>query len=159
MIFNQYSFGIAAASILIVAGLVLFRKKPRLSDMLAYLLLTAGLAAAWLALRPTQTQLMGEAAAVQKMIGAGVPVLLEFQSPYCVGCMAIKPTVDALEQELDGRLHIIRLDVQSPVGRELAPVYGFQFTPTFIFFDAQGREAWRQIGGLDADRVRRAVEP
>lgn len=158
MVFNQYSVLLAAFGILAVAALVLFRKKPRLTDWLAFLLLAAGLFGGWMILRPTQTQLMDEAAAVRAVIGAGQPVLLEFQSPYCVACVAIKPTVDALEQELDGRLRVIRLNVQSPVGRELAPLFDFQFTPTFIYFDAQGVERWREVGSLDVERVRQSVQ-
>ncbi|MEJ5223661.1 MAG: hypothetical protein WHV44_04335 [Anaerolineales bacterium] len=82
MVFNQYSLLLAALGILAVAALILFRKTPRLTDWLAFLLLAAGLLGSWLLLRPTQTPLMGEAAAVQAAIGAGQPVLLEFQSPY-----------------------------------------------------------------------------
>ena len=67
--------------------------------------------------------------------------------------------MDGLEREYAGRLLIIRLDIQSEVGRELAPVYGFQYTPTFVFFDAAGTELWRQVGGLDAGRLRQSLQP
>jgi len=67
--------------------------------------------------------------------------------------------VDGLEREYEGRLRVLRLDVQSQVGRELAPLYGFQYTPTFILFDAAGNELWRQIGGLDAERLRQSLRP
>lgn len=70
----------------------------------------------------------------------------------------MKPVVDGLEKELEGKLLIIRLNIQENVGRELAPLYGFEFTPTFIFFDAQGRELWRQVGSLDTDKVRQSVK-
>lgn len=70
----------------------------------------------------------------------------------------MKPIVDGLEQELTGQLIFIRLNIQETVGRELAPVYGFQVTPTFIFFDAQGNELWRQVGGLDVERVRDSIK-
>jgi thioredoxin-related protein len=66
----------------------------------------------------------------------------------------VKPVVDGLEQELGDRLLFIRLNIQEPVGRELAPVYGFESTPTFIFFDAQGNELWRSVGDFDPQRVR-----
>ncbi|MCE7904190.1 MAG: thioredoxin [Anaerolineae bacterium CFX3] len=69
----------------------------------------------------------------------------------------MKPVVDGLEKELAGKLILIRLNIQESVGRELAPVYGFQYTPTFIYFDAQGNELWRQVGGLDVERVRQSV--
>ncbi|RJP48650.1 MAG: hypothetical protein C4557_12740 [Anaerolineaceae bacterium] len=72
--------------------------------------------------------------------------------------------MDELEQELENevsigkKLHIIRLNIQEEVGMELAPVYGFEFTPTFIFFDAQGNELWRMVGEFDPQKVRDSLE-
>jgi thioredoxin-related protein len=65
--------------------------------------------------------------------------------------------VDELENELGKQILFIRLNIQEPVGRELAPVYGFEFTPTFIFFDEDGNELWRAVGGLDPQRVRDSI--
>ncbi len=65
--------------------------------------------------------------------------------------------MDGLEQELSGRLDVIRVNIQEPVGRQLAPVYDFEYTPTFIFFDAQGTELWRSIGEIDPQKVRDSV--
>ncbi len=155
--FNHYSFLILSAGLILVAGLVLLTRKPKWNDYLAFGVITLGLVMAWSILHPRQTPLMDDAKKVQAMIGAGTPVLLEFQSPYCMSCTAIRPTVDALEAELGDRIHIIRLNIQDPIGRELTGFYGFDFTPTFIFFDAQGVERWRQIGDLDPQRVRDAV--
>ncbi|MFZ5821831.1 MAG: thioredoxin family protein [Chloroflexota bacterium] len=70
----------------------------------------------------------------------------------------MKPIVDGLEREFAGQALFIRLDIQEDVGRELAPVYRFQYTPTFIYFDAQGNEVWREVGRLDAQRVRESLE-
>jgi thiol-disulfide isomerase/thioredoxin len=70
----------------------------------------------------------------------------------------MKPVVDELENELRGQILFIRLNIQEEVGRELAPVYGFEYTPTFIYFDGQGYELWRQVGGLDTQRVRESVK-
>lgn len=72
--------------------------------------------------------------------------------------------MDELEQELENevsigkKLHIVRLNIQEEVGMELAPVYGFEFTPTFIFFDAQGNELWRMVGEFDPQKVRDSLE-
>ena len=65
--------------------------------------------------------------------------------------------MDGLESELGTRLHILRVNIQDQVGRELAPVYDFEYTPTYIFFDAQGNEVWRTIGEIDPQRVRDSV--
>jgi thioredoxin-related protein len=61
----------------------------------------------------------------------------------------MKPIVDGLEKQHKGSLIVIRVDIQSATGHTLAPLYDFQYTPTFIFFDSQGKELWRSIGQLD----------
>ena len=58
--------------------------------------------------------------------------------------------MDGLEQELENEILIIRLNVQETTGRELASVYRFGYTPTFIFFDAQSVKS----GGRWVDRIR-----
>jgi len=63
-----------------------------------------------------------------------------------------------LEDETRGELLIIRLNIQEEVGQELASVYGSQFTPTFIYFDARGNELWRQVGGLNPQLVRESLK-
>jgi thioredoxin-related protein len=65
----------------------------------------------------------------------------------------MKPIVDGIEQQYQGRLVVIRVDIQSENGRSLAPLYGFQFTPTFILFDAHGKELWRTVGQLDTGKL------
>jgi thioredoxin-related protein len=70
----------------------------------------------------------------------------------------MKPVVDGLEQELGDQLQFVRLNIQDKVGKELAPVYGFQYTPTFIFFDGQGNELWRTVGELNPQKVRDSLK-
>ena len=76
----------------------------------------------------------------------------------------MKPIVDDLEAELSSQvnigpqIHIVRINIQENVGKELGSVYGFQATPTFIFFDAQGNEMWRQIGNFDPQQVRDSLQ-
>ena len=62
--------------------------------------------------------------------------------------------MDELELEVGEELHIIRLNIQESIGMELAPVYDFEFTPTFIYFDAEGNELWRMVGEFDPQQVR-----
>ena len=79
---NQYSALWIAGAILVLVSLILFRQKPKSGDFVALGVVIAGLALAWFMLHPIQTPLMEDAAKVKEMIGAGKPVLLEFQSPY-----------------------------------------------------------------------------
>jgi thiol-disulfide isomerase/thioredoxin len=75
-----------------------------------------------------------------------------------MGCMAAKPIVDRLESDFEGRLTVIRLNIQEPAGRVLGDRYGFKYTPTFVFLDAQGRLLWRTLGAVDPAEVQRSLE-
>ena len=81
-IVNQYSALWMAGALVLLLVLVIFRHKPKTSDYIALGVVVIGLGLAWLMLHPIQTPLMEDAKTVQSMIGQGVPVLLEFQSPY-----------------------------------------------------------------------------
>lgn len=65
--------------------------------------------------------------------------------------------MDGVEQEFQGQLTVLRVNVQDPAGRELGQMYDFRYTPTFIFFDAQGNERWRSIGSLDVDQIQSSL--
>ena len=73
-----------------------------------------------------------------------------------MACAAAKPIVNGLKEQYPEELHVINVDVQSALGRELVREYG-SFTPTFIFYDGQGNELWRSVGMLDVDRVRQSL--
>lgn len=155
--FQYYSVIWLLLLLAIVVGIVLFSRKPRMPEIIAFATIFVAVIGLYFYLRPVQTELVGEAAEVQALIGQGTPVLLEFQSPYCVACVAIKPEVDAVEAEFEGRLLILRINVQDPIGVQLGPVYRFQYTPTFIFIDAEGSERWRTVGTFDEARLRQEL--
>ncbi len=73
--------------------------------------------------------------------------------------MAIRPVVDGIEREWQGRMSVIRLDIQEPPGRTLSREMGALYTPTFILFDSRGRELLRSVGRLDPDGLRQALVP
>ena len=58
--------------------------------------------------------------------------------------------------EFPETLRVVSVDVQSELGHELVREYG-NFTPTFVFYDKQGKELWRSVGALDADKVRQSL--
>lgn len=71
----------------------------------------------------------------------------------------MKPIVDGIESQYAGRLTVLHVDVTQPSGRATAREFGFQFTPTFIFFGADGKELWRSVGSLDEDQLKRSLNP
>jgi len=65
--------------------------------------------------------------------------------------------VDGLEKDLSGRLVVIRVDVQSDQGKFIAKKHTILGTPTFILFDASGKESFRTFGSLNVERIKAEV--
>jgi thiol-disulfide isomerase/thioredoxin len=142
--FNHYSVPIIGALIFVIVFSAV-RRRGQWWVLAGVMVVYIG---AYLALRPVASGVVDS---------SGRPVLLEVQSPYCLGCVAMKPAVDRLENELREKLVVRRVDIQSAEGRQLAEQYRIEFTPTFVLFDAAGKERWRSAGGLDAEAVRGAI--
>jgi len=154
---NHYSFLLVAALCTLGLGIVVLRRGLRRNDLTALGALALGFVMAFLLLRPTASG-PTDAGQVHDRIGTGTPVLVELQSPYCLACMAARPVVDRIERTFAGRLEIIRVNIQDPAGRRLAADFSSQFTPTFIFFDAGGQEAWRTVGAVDPSQIQASLE-
>lgn len=73
--------------------------------------------------------------------------------------MAVRPVVDGVELEYEGKLKVIRLNVQDPAARRVADEYRFQYTPTFVLLGPDGTELWRSVGALDPEAVRASLGP
>ena len=57
-----------------------------------------------------------------------------------------KPIVDGLEQKLDGKAEVVRLDVMSQVGRQAAARYGVRGMPTLLVVNGNGQAIYTQVG-------------
>jgi thioredoxin-related protein len=51
----------------------------------------------------------------------------------------VKPQVVDLGEEFDGKVKIVRLNVDHAESRDAARRYGVRATPTFVLFDARGQ--------------------
>ncbi len=109
------------------------------------LLVLAVLGTAYLFLRTPRTPL-DSVAAFDARLRQGHPTLIEFYSNRCSICLASKPTVDRLEQQLAGRAVVLRVDVADPVGRQLAARWSIAGTPAFIVTNGNGEIVYLSYG-------------
>jgi len=100
----------------------------------------------------------------------GKPLLVNLWATWCAPCVAELPTLDALAEKRGDSLRVLTVsqDMQAEKvvdflkekgGAHLEPwldpksdlafAFGAQTLPTTIYFDAQGREIWRMVGGHD----------
>lgn len=59
----------------------------------------------------------------------------------------MKPIVDGLQDEYGDQFNLVRVDIDTDRGVDLAREHGFIGQPTFIFFGRNGEEVRRLQGG------------
>jgi thioredoxin 1 len=70
----------------------------------------------------------------ERILEAKKLVVVQFWSPYCPHCRAIKPVYDELAIEYGEKLKFTKLNVMdSPENQQLAAKHGIMGTPTFLF--------------------------
>lgn len=61
-------------------------------------------------------------------------------------CLAAKPIVDGIEKDLQGRAEVVRLNVSTKLGREVAGGYGIRGVPTTIVLNSDGDVVHQHAG-------------
>jgi thioredoxin 1 len=69
-----------------------------------------------------------------EVIKSSVPVLVDFWAPWCAPCRAMAPILDELSMDLDGKVKVIKVDVDEPVNQELAMTYQIRSIPSMKIF-------------------------
>lgn len=97
-----------------------------------------------------------EAAFDSEVLKSTVPVMVDFTAIWCGPCKMLEPVVVQLSQEWDGKVKIVKLDVDD--NSNLAVQYGIMGVPTLILF-VNGNPVQRLSGYQPKDRILSKFSP
>ena len=81
---------------------------------------------------------------LERSLKNGKPTLAEFGWKTCIPCKEMKPILEGLAIEYEGKLNVVIVEVYDHM--DLTRQYQIMAIPTQIFFDNSGREMTRHVG-------------
>lgn len=85
-----------------------------------------------------------------------MPVLADFWAPWCGPCKALAPTIDKIEKELEGKIKIVKINIdESPA---LAGKFSVMSIPTVILFQ-NGQVKEQSVGLVNKSKLLKKIEP
>jgi thioredoxin 1 len=81
-----------------------------------------------------------------------LPMLVDLGKGTCIPCKKMKPILDELKAEYEGRAIVEVIDLR--YDRQAARKYGIRLIPTQIFYDTEGNEVYRHQGFMDKQSIR-----
>ena len=89
------------------------------------------------------------------VLESDLPVLVDFWADWCAPCHVVAPEVEALAEQLAGRVKVAELDIDE--NPETAARHGVMSIPTLALF-VGGNERTRMLGARRRDAIRAEIE-
>ena len=86
----------------------------------------------------------------EEVLSSELPVLVDFWATWCGPCRVLGPTVDDIAKEYEGRVTVIKCNVDDC--EDLAVEYGIRNIPTLIFFK-DGQPVDRLVGAVPKSEI------
>ena len=91
----------------------------------------------------------------QEVLGADIPVLVDFYADWCGPCKMMAPNIERLAQAYKGKIKVGKINVDE--NTSIAVKYGIMSIPTVILFK-NGEEAARHVGYTDFEALEQMVK-
>jgi thioredoxin 1 len=98
---------------------------------------------------------VSDAAFDQEVLQSDTPVLLDFWAEWCGPCKAIAPVLDELAKQYEGRLRVVKLNIDQ--NQQTPRTYGVRSIPTLMMFK-NGKVEATQIGAVGKGQLTQMID-
>ena len=89
------------------------------------------------------------------VLDSKTPVLVDFWAEWCQPCKMIAPSLEELSTELEGRLTIVKINIDE--NPQVPTKYGVRGIPTLMIFQ-HGQVAATKVGALPKNKIKEWIE-
>ncbi len=90
----------------------------------------------------------------QDVLQASEPVVVDFWAEWCGPCRMIAPALDEISKEMEGKVKIVKLNVDE--NPQTAAKFGIRSIPTLLFFK-DGKLAAQKVGAASKSDLSRWI--
>jgi thioredoxin 1 len=91
-----------------------------------------------------------------EVLKSTLPVLVDFWAEWCGPCKMIGPVIDQLSLELQGKMKIVKVNVDE--AQQLAGQFNIMSIPTLLIFKA-GKPVDQIMGAMPKDKLLAKLNP
>ena len=83
-----------------------------------------------------------------EIVNGTTPAVVDFTATWCGPCQALAPHLDEIDKELEGKVQVVKVDVDS--NPDLASRFGVMSVPQILFFK-DGEVVDKVVGNMPDD--------
>jgi len=88
---------------------------------------------------------------LEQALANGLPTLAEFGRGVCIPCKQMKPILEDLAKEYEGKVNVLIVEIDDHMDQTRE--HGIMAIPTQIFLDSEGQEVTRHMGFFAKDDI------